>query len=81
MSSEFHFANRFLKICATPFGAAMALMSGTSTNTAPITRCDMRMANTVFAPAAWPNAGTNTNRPEMHSRMQAMMVMPCVQRA
>ena len=47
----------------------------------PITRCDMRMANTVSAPAAAAKAGTNTNKPEMHSRMHAMMVMPCVQRA
>ena len=35
----------------------------------------------LSAPAAAAKAGTNTNKPEMHSRMHAMMVMPCVQRA
>ena len=68
-------------MCFTPLGAMMALIRGTITKMTPITRCDMRMANTVSAPAAAAKAGTNTNKPEMHSRMHAMMVMPCVQRA
>ena len=81
LSSESQRSNRFLKMCATPFGASRALISGTATNTTPMMRCDMRMANTVSAPTAAARAGTNTNRPEMHSRMHAAMVMPCVKRA
>ena len=81
LSSLFHFANRFLKIWATPFGAMIALIRGTSTKMKPSTRCDMRMTNTASAPTACASCGTNTNRPEMASRMHAMTVMPCVRRA
>ncbi len=59
----------------------MALTMGTSTKISPSTRWDMRMAKTVCVPTICPSAGTNTNKPEMQSRMHAMMVMPCVQRA
>ena len=81
LSSESHLANRFLKMCATPLGARIALTSGTTTNTTPMTRCDMRMAKTASGPIAWVSGGTKTNRPLMHSRMQQMIVTSWVMRA
>ena len=59
----------------------MALMRGTATKITPMMRCDMRMSHTVFGPTAAARAGTNTNSPEMASRMHAMMVTSCVTRA
>ena len=52
LSSESHFANRFLKMWATPFGAKTALTRGTTTNTTPKTRCAMRATNTTSFPTA-----------------------------
>ena len=81
LSSESHFSKRFLKMWATPFGASSALMSGTATNTTPITRCAMRSTNTTSLPASCVSAGTNTNKPLIANKMQLITVMPCVMRA
>ena len=59
----------------------MALMTGIRMKRQPSTRCDMRMVNTASAPTRAASGGTNTNRPEMASRMQEMETTPCVIRA
>ena len=76
LSSLVHLHTLLCQMCATPLGAMMALIRGTATNTTPITRWLMRMANTASGPTAWASGGTNTKQPETISQMQQITVMP-----
>ena len=78
-SSGVHFLKYFLQNALKPWGAVIALMTGTRMKMAPTMRWLTRMAWETPGKAL-ASAGTNTNRPEIASQMQATATTPCVKR-